>query len=221
MIKPDIQNLHHQVVMYKVLEKFLRVMHPFMPFVTEEIWQRLPHDGESIMIQSWPHIQEQIIDKKIENKMGIIFEIITAVRNMRQELEIPLLNEIQVTVSTADKENKNLIETLSLQIKKLARLGTLTLVEKYRQIKSSITAVRKDIHITIPLEGVVDVEKEKKKIEERIQKTESEIKAKKKTLSHKEFLKKAPEEIIEKERARLKELGDILKRIKDIKKELQ
>jgi len=221
------ENRDTQLVMYKVLEKFLRVLHPFMPFVTEEIWQRLngltgqqDNGITSIMVQAWPHIEEQMIDKKTENKLSLIFDIITTIRNLRQELEIPVQKNIELVVSTNNKENKELIELISPYIKNLARLSTLKIDKEYKHIKSSITAVIKDIHVALPLSGVVDVEKEKIKIEERIEKTQSEISAKKKTLSNKEFLKKAPPEVVDKEKERVKELNDILKRLKIIKDEL-
>jgi valyl-tRNA synthetase len=224
MVKSDIKNPHNQVVMYKVLEKFLRMAHPFMPFITEEIGARLneatgqpANETKSIMIQPWPHTQEEMIDKKIEAKLNLLFEIITTVRNMRQELEIPLLQEITVVFSTASKENQQLLGFLSSYVKSLAKLSEIKITEKYTHLKSSITTVIKDIHITIPLKGVIDVQKEKIKIEERIRKAEAQIKTKEKTLGNKEFLKKAPEEIVEKEKAKIEELNDILKRLKVIK----
>ncbi len=221
MIKPEIRDPQHQVVMYKVLEKFLRAMHPFMPFVTEEIWQRLPHQGTSIMIQPWPHLQEQIIDKKIETKMEMILEIITTLRNMRQELEIPLSEKIEAIVSSENKASRELMDLMSRHIQNLAGLATLRIEPKYKRVKSSITSIIRDTHITLPLAGVLDIEKEKAKIAQKIQEMQSEIKTKEKMLHHKGFLEKAPAEIIEKEKERLGELSDTLKRLKVMKDELR
>jgi len=229
MIKSDIKNPHNQVVMYKILEKFLRVIHPFMPFITEEIWQLLKSvnhepraaNRDSIMIQPWPHAQEQMIDERIELKMNTVFEIIVAIRNKRQELEIPLEKEVEVIATSENKANRELLELMSLQVRSLAKLSNLKVEAKYAHIKSSITSVIKAIHIAIPLEGVVDIEKEKSKIEERIKKTDSEIRAKEMMLGNKDFVKRAPDEIVEKERLKLRELGDILSKLKLIKDELQ
>jgi len=226
MIKPDIKNPHNQVVMYKVLEKFLRVMHPFMPFITEEIWNLLTTKPgvtsyESIMIRPWPHIQETMIDKKTESGMDKVFEIIAAIRNKRQELEIPLQKEIGVIASAESKSSRELLELMKGQIKVLAKVDNLKIEPKYTHLKSSITFVVKDIHVTIPLEGVVDIEKEKLKIEERINNTESEISAKEKMLSNKDFLKRAPKEIVEKEKARKLGLTEVLHKLKVVKNELQ
>jgi len=223
MIKQDIKNPENQLVMYKVLEKFLRVLHPFMPFITEEIWHLLSSraDTESIMIQSWPHLQEQIIDKKIERKMELLFEIIAAVRNIRAELEIPPEKNINAVISCAQKENKHFVDEVAVHIRRLSRIDDLKITDKFEHLKSSINSVIKDIHITVPLTGIVDLEKEKIKLDERIKKAESEIKGKEKTLSNKEFLKKAPGEVVEKEKNRLNELGGILSRLKVIKDGLQ
>ena len=230
MIKSDIKNQRNQVVMYKVLEKFLRLIHPFMPYISEEIWQRIYNQGQSpgggvpgnsIMIQPWPHVQEQMIDKKKEDKLNLIFEIIASIRNIRQELEIPLQKEIGVIIASPNQENRKLIEEMSGQIKKIAKLSNLNINAKYSHVKSSVSGVIKDVHVTCLLSGIIDLEREKAKLDARIRELAAQISAKKKTLSNKAFLKKAPEEIVEKESDGLKELNGILKRIKEIKNELQ
>ncbi|MFA5156055.1 MAG: valine--tRNA ligase [Candidatus Omnitrophota bacterium] len=222
IVKQDIKNPHNQLVMYKILEKFLRTLHPFMPFVTEEIWQRLQITNNksqitSIMLEPWPHVQDQIIDKKTENKMALAIEIIAAIRNMRQELEVPLQAKVSVTISASGKENRQLVEALAPAIKSLGRLESLSVEEKHKQVKASVNSVIKDIHITMPLGGIVDLEKEIAKLSERIKKAETETSAKEKMLANKEFVKKAPPEIVEKERTRLKELAEIISRLKVIK----
>jgi valyl-tRNA synthetase len=230
MIKLDIKNPQTQLVLYKVLEKFLRTLHPFMPFITEEIWQKLyepqnpgtrERENGSIMIQPWPHLQENIIDKKIENKMEAVFETITAIRNMRSEMDIPVQMNIKTIISTGNKTKRQLLNSLSSQIRNLSRLSELAVEEKYTQLKSTITTVVGDMHISIPLSGIVDVEKEKAKLDEKIKKTEQEIKLKENTLGNKNFVKKAPEEIVAKEKEKLKELKDILTRLKVVKNGLQ
>ncbi len=227
LIKPNIKDRRNQVVMYKILEKFLRIAHPFMPFLTEEIWQRINeitsqrvNESTSIMIQPWPHIQEEMMDKKIETKMDIIFELIASIRNMRQELEVPVQKEITAVISTNKKENRELIDSLSLDIRRLSRLSGLRIEERYRHLKSSVSTVIRDMHISILLEGIVNLEEQRLKIKERLEQIESEINAKKRNLSRKQFLQKAPPEIVEKERERVRELTEILKRLKIIKDDL-
>jgi valyl-tRNA synthetase len=173
------------------------------------------------MVGPWPHIQEQIIDREAEDRMNVIFETITTIRNVRQELGIAPLKEVAVVISTTNKENKELFETLSSHIKNLSRLSSFKIQAKYVHIKSSITTILKDTHVSMLLSGIVDIANEKIKIEERIQRIESEIKTKKKMLGNKEFLKKAPIEVVEKEKGKLQDLNSILKRLKGIRDELR
>ncbi|MFH0828286.1 MAG: valine--tRNA ligase [Candidatus Omnitrophota bacterium] len=221
MIKQDIKSAQNQVVMYKVLEKFLRAIHPFMPFITEEIWQKISPDSGSIMINPRPHIQEQIIDKKIESAMGIAFEIITGIRNMRAEMEIAPSLEINVIISSGSKNNRQIINSLSPHIKKLARLNSIVVEGHFQQLKSAFTTLVNNIHITILLEGVVDIEKELIKLDGKIKKAENDIKAKQATLNNKNFVDRAPVEIVEKEKSKLKELEETLHKLKEVKHGLQ
>jgi valyl-tRNA synthetase len=220
MIKPDIKNPHNQLVMYKVLEKFLRALHPFMPFITEDIWQRLANSG-SIMVQSWPHLQEQMIDRRLEARMEEFLAIITTIRNMRQELEIPLQQETELIIATADQAKRQFLDSLAPLMRPLAKVRGLKIEAKYSRVKSSATALIKDIHISLPLAGVVDIAKESAKLEERILKAQSDIRSKEKTLANKEFLKNAPQEIVSGEKEKLKELQDLLKRLQGLKNELR
>ncbi len=217
MIKTDIKSAQNQVVMYKILEKFLRAIHPFMPFITEEIWQKISPDSGSIMINPRPHIQEQIIDKKIESAMGIAFEIITGIRNMRAEMEIAPSLEINVVISSGSKNNRQIINSLSPHIKKLARLNSIVVEGHFQQLKSAFTTLVNNIHITILLEGVVDIEKELIKLDGKIKKAENDIKAKQATLNNKNFVDRAPVEIVEKEKSKLKELEETLHKLKAVK----
>jgi valyl-tRNA synthetase len=216
MIKPDIKKRENQVVMYKLLEKFLRSIHPFMPFITEEVWQLLPHEGESVMLAPYPHIQTQLIDKKIEVKVGLLFEVITTIRNMRQDVEIPLTAKINVVIASGNRESRQMISELKCHIENLAKTGPLEIREEYAHMKSSITAVVSDTHVTIPLEGLVDINKEKVKIEINIVNTQKAIHAKERMLANREFVKKAPPEIVEAEKTRLTELNETLKKLKGV-----
>ncbi|MBI4982481.1 MAG: valine--tRNA ligase [Candidatus Omnitrophica bacterium] len=216
LIKSDIKNKANQVVMYKVLEKFLRVLHPFMPFITEEIWQNLPHEGKSIMVQLIPHVQEALIDKKVEKKVSSVFDLITTIRNMRQELEILPQDKVNVDVF-ASKSMKQALEVMSQEIRNLAKIDLLELQENYQHKSGQFVNILKDMHIVIPLAGLIDVDKYREKIKQRIVKTESDIKAKDAMLGNESFVKRAPAEVVEKERERLKELKDSLHKLKAVK----
>ncbi len=228
IIKPNIKDAHNQLVMYKILEKFLRIAHPFMPFITEEIWQRIQSASQpvsqltSIMVQPWPHIQNQIIDKKTEEAIAGIFEVITAIRNMRRELDIPSQGQnIAVKIFVSNKNTKLLLESNSACIKNLARLEGLIIAEEYRQSSGEFVNILKGMHLVIPLKGVIDIEKQREKIEDKIHKAQTDIKAKKAMLANKDFIKRAPEKIVEGEKEKLNALSDEIEKLKGVKNGLK
>ena len=124
LVKPDLvsalageqvneKTKNTQVVLYKVLEKTLRCLHPFMPFITEEIWQKLQARDRvqgsgvrSIMVAPWPHLQKQMIDKKSEGIMRIAIEVITVIRNLKAQMKIAHTQSVKVSLLTKDKKSK-------------------------------------------------------------------------------------------------------------------
>jgi len=222
LIKPDIKKTGNQIVMYKILEKCLRIMHPIMPFISEEIWQKLPQQlAQPIMACPWPHLQDELIDKDAENKMQFIFEVITAIRNMRSEIEIPAQERIEAKVFSKEKSSRGLIESMAPQIENLARLKHLTVAGDYQAAAGEFTYVLKDMHLVIPLSGIIDIERQKKRIEDKIQGCDSELRNKKATLANPNFIKRAPREIVVKEEERLKELTATLEKLKAVRDGLQ
>jgi len=220
IIKPDIKNRQNQAVMYKVLEKFLRVLHPFMPFVTEEIWQRLPHEGQSIMIQSWPHTQEQMIDKKLEKQAQSIFDVIKEIRNLRSSIELKPDQKVVISVYLHTKLKRRLIENNTDLITNLAKLEALKILDSSTRPASTISAVIEDIDIYLHFSGLLDISKEKHKIKEKINELEKIKNLKVQRIKNPEFLKKAPKEVVEKEKESIGELRNSLKRLERMNNEL-
>ncbi|MBU1870224.1 MAG: valine--tRNA ligase [Candidatus Omnitrophica bacterium] len=218
LIKSDIKNKQNQVVMYKVLEKFLRTLQPFMPFITEEVWQKLPQGRQvtSIMVEPWPHVQEQVIDKKTESKLLAIFEAITQIRNMRAELDIPLQATVKVKIACGNKPKREVLKQLCVDIEKLAKCE-LIIEEDYRHSQGEFVNVLKDLHIAIVLAGAIDVDTYKEKLKQKIDKANQDIKAKANLLGNSNFVKNAPVEIVEKEKEKLAELEGLLKKMQGIR----
>ncbi|MDD5120325.1 MAG: valine--tRNA ligase [Candidatus Omnitrophica bacterium] len=206
LIKPQINREETQIVMYKVLEETLRLLHPFMPFITEEIRQRLPGAKVSIIQQGWPHLQAQMIDLKVENQIQSVFDIINMVRNMRAELELNPSSFIDIELALPDKQAHNIIKPLLDYIKNLAKVKNLSLSEKYIPQANQYAAVFKDMHIIMPLSGLVDTETQLKKTEGKIGKLQADIRSKETMLGNKNFTARAPAEIVEAERVKLKEM---------------
>jgi len=221
IIKLEIKEPQNQAVMLRVLENFLAAIHPFMPFISEEIWQKLPHQGDSIMTRAWPEHAVLRQDRKAEAFMEDIFAVIAGVRNIRQELDILPQKEVPVVLAVSSAAAEKAVKGLSAMIRHLARISELRVEIGYRHQPSSVASVAGGMHVSVLLEGIVDISAEKKKLREKIEKTSGAIRGKEAMLSKADFVDKAPKEIVDKEKARLLELKETLERYSGIYEELQ
>ncbi|MFH0917992.1 MAG: valine--tRNA ligase [Candidatus Omnitrophota bacterium] len=221
LIKPQIEQKQTQVVMYKVLEKYLRLIHPFMPFISEEIWQRLPGAKGSIMQQNWPHLQHELINKHDELQMELAFEVINTIRNMRAELEVNPASRIDIRLTVTNKLTHKSLELLAGYIKNLAKVNNLTFTDKYVAQNNQYAAVFKDLHIVMPLEGIADVVQQRKKVGLKIDKLTFEIKNKEAMLANKNFSSRAPQEIVEAEKNKLIDMQEQVKKLEVIQNGLR
>lgn len=216
--KTSINEKTSQIILYKMLEKSLRMLHPFMPFITEEIWQKLPREkgrpADSIMAQPWPHVQKEMIRKEAEDSMGKIVNIVTAIRNIRSAWNIEPHREIAVMANIHDKKDGQLITENGDFIKRLARISSLNAGELPKPKNAAVSVVG-SVEIYVPLEGLIDFDKEKARLKKEEERIAGEIKAIAGRLEDKNFVKKAPEEVIEKQRARKEELEIQVNKLQD------
>src|SRR5262249_9834746 len=143
-----------------VLERSLRLLHPIMPFITEELWQRLPHKGETISLAEFISHNSAQLDGRAEREMAMVIEMITKLRNIPSTLNIPLSVPLRVQVAPADSAARDVIVRMEPHIKRLARVGELHVVEELEIQKGSARVVVGASEIAIPLEGLIDFEKE-------------------------------------------------------------
>lgn len=210
-----------QIILYKVLEKGMRMLHPFMPFITEEIWSILPHKRDSVMIESWPHLQKDLIDKDAEGQMDLVIGVITAIRNIRAEVGVPPQKLCRAIISTSNEKRQKMIADCISLIEYLAKAESIELCKKMKYPKASSVAIFGDCEICVPLEGLIDLEAEKKKITTQISDLDKRIKSVEAKLKNKDFVTKAPEEIVSKERAKREELCGVLAKLKENLKRLE
>jgi len=221
LIKPQISQKTAQVVMFKVLEKYLRLISPFMPFIAEEIWQKLPGSKDSIMLQAWPHLQKELIDSACEKQMQSVFDIINAVRNMRAELEVGLTSRIGIKLVIQDKSDEKMLQDLAPYIKNLAKIDNLVVTYDYLPQKNEYVSVLKNMNIVMPLAGIVDIAGQLKKNQARIDKLQAEIKTKEGMLANENFTRRAPKEIVGEEKAKLIGMRNQLIKLEEIKNGLR
>lgn len=221
--KATINEKSSQVLLYKILEKSLRMLHPFMPFITEEIWQKLPRpkdsSGDSIMTQTWPHIQSQMISAPDEDSMKKLIELITSIRNMRSVWNIEPRAEVDAIINTHDAGDEKLLSGNIDLVKRLARVSDLK-IGKHSKPKSSAVSVIGSVEVYLPLEGLIDFEKEKARLSKEHARMKNEMKGLTQRLKDENFTSKAPKEIVEQQAQRKADLTVQIKKIEDNLKEI-
>ena len=191
-----------QWVLRHVLDKGLKMLHPFMPFITEEIWQKLQTGEETIMLSDFPKEEKEFINIEAEKEFDYLKEIISAIRNIRGEANVSPSKKIEVIFKTADENARNILQNNAKILDKLAN------VEKYEfnvEIPKLVGFRLVDTtEIFVPLAELIDLDKEIEKLEKKIEKTQVELDKVLKKLSNEKFVNRAIPEAVEKER-RIKE----------------
>ena len=199
-------------------EEILKLVHPFMPFITEEIWQLLDErkGGESISTSSFPKFNNKLIDKKAEEEIIFVQEVVTAIRNIRGEMNLPPSKQINVFLKT-----EKVTEEQVRYMKSLVRINELMFNANITKPKASASAVVKGCDIFIPLEGLIDLNVERGRIEKEITRLTSSLEGVKKKLSNEGFVAKAPAEVLERERTKLADWEKALEKLQIILSDLK
>ncbi len=202
-------------VLVYVLDKLLKLLHPIMPFVTEEIYQKLPGHGESIMVEEYPTRDEKFLDETAEAEMKLVMEVLTSARTIRSELKIPPDNKLVAKLKCETEEIAGKVSAHADSIRFLAKLSSLDISVEMERPPTSATAVMDDLEVYIPLGGIIDIDEEKARLEKEIAKAEKDIKFFEKKFSNENFVKNAPKEVLEKDMSRNEELKRLLVGLRD------
>jgi len=205
-----------QRTLVEVLDAILRLLHPFMPFITEEIWQQLPgrKENESIMVAEFPKPHERYDDEGVSNEMGLIIDVTSALRNIRGEMNLPPAEEITVLFRTkTDQVERKLREHQSF-IQFLALVKEFKFGREIEKPMSSAFVVVRDIEIFVPMERS-RMEEEVKRLQKEILKTEKESAFVTKKLSNEQFLAKAPPEVVQEVKQKALEFGAQRERLEE------
>ena len=197
-----------QYVLWTVLEAGLRMLHPFMPFITEEIWQKIKVEGDSIMIQQYPVADESLINRDIENSFEYIKEVISSLRNIKAEMGISPAKEVKVVIKTSDEMELKTLEDNYIFITKLAKIEELKYGKDMTKPEQSGFRVARNSEVYMILTGLLNAEVEIKKIQEQIEKVQKDLDKVNAKLSDERFTSKAPAHILERERRIQKEYQD-------------
>ena len=207
-----------QQVLCHVLTQMLKLLHPFMPFITEEIWQALPHEdgvaeGGFLMLQSWPVAREALDFPEEEKAMELIMDLIRAVRTRRSEMNVPPSKKARLTVATAEEDTFRLGEAF---LKKLAYASEVDFVPVGTAPEAgSVTVVTHAAQASMPMAELVDLEKEKARMEKELKKNSAELQKLETKLQNPGFVNKAPEHVVKAEQERAVQLRALVAKLEE------
>ncbi|MFV3011969.1 valine--tRNA ligase [Clostridium botulinum] len=200
-------------VLHKVLETSLQLLHPIMPFITEEIYTHLYTEYESIVISKWPEYEESLNDEKSEKDMEYIIEAIKSIRNVRTEMNVPPSRKAKLMIYLTENEAEGSFKEGEVYFEKLASASEVSFLENKETSDKNVSVVTRGAEIFIPLLELVDIEKELERLNKEKEKLEKEIDRVEKKLSNERFVAKAPESVVNEEREKGEKYRAMLKSV--------
>jgi valyl-tRNA synthetase len=206
LIKPQLYDkadaaarAHCQGVLLQVLSAVLRLLHPFAPFLTEEIWQKLPGGGGSVMVAPYPEPDEALLNPGAAAEMRLVMETITAIRNLRGEMNVPPAAQVEVFLQSADEAALAALGRHCASVLNLARLKDLHSNAAAGAPAAAAKAVVETVEIFMPLAGVIDFGEEVRRLEKEMEKLSKDLTQAQRKLANEDFRQKAPPEVVAKE----------------------
>jgi valyl-tRNA synthetase len=198
-----------------IFDQALRLLHPVMPFVTEELWQHLTErNGESLMRTAFPTEDQRWIDQKTEDEMAFVQDVINALRNIRGENNIAPSKEIKMQVRLADGTGEQIFQTYGNYLRKLARVSAIEMLGSSAKPKLASSAVVDGSEIFVPLEGLIDLDAERGRLEKEINRLQQAVDGTERKLANASFVDKAPKEVVEREREKLASFKATIEKLK-------
>ncbi len=198
-------------VLVYVMSNTLKLLHPFMPFITEEIWQTLPHSGESIMVSPWVEYDESLNFPQQEAQMDMIMTAVRAIRNRRAEMNVPPSKKAQIIINTV---NKDTFALGGVFMQRLAGASEVIISDE-EQDSSSVCIVTEDAKIYIPLGDLVDFEAERARLNKELAAAQSDLDFVNTKLSNESFVAKAPEQVVQAQRNQAQKLSEKIAMLKE------
>ena len=220
----DEEKLQVKKVLLYVLKNMLILLHPFMPFITEEIYSALPNKDDMLIVEKWPEIREAYNFVDEEKNVNSVIKAITAIRNQRASLNVPAKTKQKLTILAENEANKALIEKIKAQFINLASASEVEVENKadYKiEDDGMVKLVFNEFSVYMSLDELMDYDKERARLKDEIKKLESEIKRAEGKLSNKGFVDKAPEAVVNKEREKLEGYKDLLQKTKESLEEIK
>tara|TARA_Y100000758_G_scaffold75568_1_gene50608 strand:+ start:1310 stop:3940 length:2631 start_codon:yes stop_codon:yes gene_type:complete len=209
-----------KIISKYVLRNIIILLHPYAPFVTEEIWSKIKKQGDSdLIITSWPSVDKKWINRSSDDEMEILKNLISSVRTIRSQMNVPP-NKLCNMIVKCNTKQKSILNSYSLIIESLAKIDNIEMTEDAKKPSQSATAIVDNMEIFIPLDGIIDFDIEKDRLQKRINELKMHLVNVKKKLENKDFLNRAPENVIrhekEKKENMILELDKITKNLEMI-----
>ena len=189
-------------ILVYVLDNTLRLLHPIMPFVTEEIWQSVPHVGESLVVATYPTVHPEQMDEKAAEEMEFLMDFIRSVRTVRNEMNTPLSKPINIIAKVSDAAHYAILKENESYIARFSNPEEFVYGEDVEAPSDAVTSVITGAEIYLPLAGLINIEDEIARLEKEAEKLQQEVDRVEKKLSNEKFVAKAPEVVVEAERAK-------------------
>ncbi len=220
MIKEGFGQPRIQFVALWILRESLRVLHPFMPYVSEEIFHHMFPESGSMVRQPWPKLEKSFIDRSVEKRVSHLIDVVTVIRNIRAQWNINPQTEITAILSVESPAELNFFKKNAPVMKKLVNAKELNLTDEILKLEESASAIAGPVRIIVPLKGTIDIQKEKERIKDQMSQQNTLYQNLSLRLANKEFLKKAPPDVVDKEKERLQILKSKLQEYQRVLQDL-
>jgi valyl-tRNA synthetase len=204
-----------RAVLVKVLDSVLRLLHPFMPFITEDLWQRLPHRGKSLAAADYPVAKGTRPHARAARDMERVLEIISCVRHVRAESNIDPGRRIHLLLRTRSRSRRTLLEGSRESIRHLARCENVQIVTTLKATGPAARGVAQDVEFAIPLEGMLDLDAEQRRLKREIDRLSEDMEVQQRKLSNPSFISKAPATVVGKTRTDFEAMNEKKSRLEE------
>ncbi|MFC0212608.1 valine--tRNA ligase [Paenibacillus chartarius] len=215
------QKKRTQAVLAHVLDKTMKLIHPFMPFLSEEIWQHLPHEGDTIVLAAWPSVDAKLEAPGAVREMEQLMDVIRAVRNIRAEVNVPMSRKVELLIKPSGDDTQSILKRNAEYVQRFAGTSRLEIDTALTSPEKAMTAVVSGAELFLPLAGLIDISQEVARLEKELQTLHGEVERIEKKLSNEGFVSKAPQKVIAEEKAKLADYADkrdkVIARIAELK----
>ena len=208
LVKPALKagNKTSKAVLANILDEILRILHPFMPFISEEIWQHLPAAGKSLALASFPLAKADMKDEEAEERLKFLQDLIIEVRTIRAENKLPPRQKISLWLKGKDREERKLIDEQKVYIQTLANVREIRIWDSFPKAKKLLKGVVRSWEVAIPLEDIFNLDEEKLRLEKEISKITLDMERIEARLHNSDFIRLAPKKVVDEAKIRIKEL---------------